>query len=140
MNKKINIIIRQAHSHKHEYPLQQYRVVINNKIVDDFILHLTNRYIYLSLSDTTAYIISSKPLNTYEDYVNLLLEYEVETINMPTKLEELLEMKSAYEEAFYFNEDYYGGEDLDDFIEHYGVTLYEIMKELEKYLRQEVQQ
>jgi len=138
MNKKINIIVKQAHPCN--YPLQRYFIVINNKIVDDFILHLTNEDIYTGLQDATAYIISSKPLNTYEDYVNLLLEYEVETINMSTKLEELLEMKSAYGEVFYFNEDYHGGEDLDDFMERYGEALYEAMKELEKYLRQEVKE
>jgi len=135
MNKKINIIVKQANPC--DYPLQRYFIVINNKIVDDFILHLTNEDIYVGLQDATAHIISLKPLNTYKDYVNLLLEYEVETINTPTKLEELLEMKRAYEEAFYFNEDYYGGEDLDDFMERYGVALYEIMKKLEEYLRQE---
>ena len=53
-------------------------------------------------------------------------------------LEELLEMKTAYETAFWCNEDYDGADCLDDFIERYGEPLYEAMKELEKFLRQEV--
>ena len=54
------------------------------------------------------------------------------------KLEELLEMKKKYEQDFIFNEDYDGADCLDDFIERYGEPLYEAMKELEKFLRQEV--
>jgi|GEM_PF-1655223 len=56
------------------------------------------------------------------------------------KLEELLEMKKKYEQDFIFNEDYDDTHYLEAFIEEYGETLYEAMKELEKYLRQEVQQ
>ena len=54
------------------------------------------------------------------------------------KLEELLEMKKKYEQDFIFNEDYDDTHCLDTFIEEYGETLYEAMKELEKFLRQEV--
>jgi len=51
------------------------------------------------------------------------------------KLEELSEMKKAYETAFWFNENYDGADCLDDFIERYGEALYEAIKELEKYLK-----
>jgi|GEM_PF-1311280 len=51
------------------------------------------------------------------------------------KLEELLEMKTAYETAFWRNEDYDGADCLDGFINRYGEVLYEAMKELEKYLK-----
>jgi len=49
-------------------------------------------------------------------------------------LEELLKMKKKYEQDFIFNEDYDDTHYLDAFIEKYGETLYEAMKELEKYL------